>query len=320
MVSRSGPLCSASSNSSLGLEHVTHLLRAVWRRANSPPLTDLQHRTRALFADTHPPAVRFSHMNIAADERARNDLHVDRSRTVHISRTIMLAEATALFDALPDSADITAYRTSVIEDNVLLKRTGVNREKTYRYLKQLYGLDPRDILYRAFRMLWNADTDGRPVLAALNAAYRDEVFRPTCAAILAARLDEPVGNSKFAATVQTAYPSRFSAKSLIAIGQHAASSWAQSGHLRGVQNKRRAKQKASVGPATLALLLGWMDGQRGLGLFETIWANLVTNSLSDLDALAFAASNRDWLRYKRLGDVVEIDFSPFLIGLEDSLG
>lgn len=259
-------------------------------------------------------------MDTVANERLPARWQVDRSRTVHISRTIMLAEAMALFDAIPEGAERAAYRNAVVEDNILLKRTVFNREKTYRYLKQLYGLDPTDALFRALRVLWKADPDGRPLLAALNAAYRDEVFRPTCTAILTARVDEPVAGTQLASSVEAAYPGRFSAKSLVAIGQHAASSWAQSGHLRGIQNKRRARTRASVGPATLAMLLGWVDGQRGLGLFETLWATLVTRNHSDLDALAFAASNRDWLRYKRLGDVVEIDFAPFLARLEASSG
>jgi len=75
-----------------------------------------------------------------------------------------------------------------------------------------------------------------------------------------------------------------------------------------------------VGPATFALLLGWLDGHRGLALFDTLWAKLASTGPNDLDALAFAASNRDWLRYKRLGDVVEIDFAPFLASLEDPRG
>ncbi len=33
---------------------------------------------------------------------------------------------------------------------------------------------------------------------------------------------------------------------------------------------------------------------------------------NELDDLAFAASNRAWLRYKRLGDVAEIDFTGFI--------
>ena len=245
---------------------------------------------------------------------------IDRNRTVHISRTMMLSEATTLFEHVPAAGDLQAYRLAVVNDNVLLKRTVSNREKTFRFLRELYGLEQGDTLFSALRTLWDADPPGRPLIALLNAVYRDEVLRPSAEVIVAARAGAPVTKAELAASVRSVYPSRFGTKTLEVVGRNIASTWTQSGHLKGRVAKVRSQVTATVGPVTFALLLGWLDGQRGLALYESLWANLVTPSTNELDELAFVASNRTWLRYKRLGDVAEIDFAGFIRDLGGHLG
>lgn len=244
----------------------------------------------------------------------------DRSRTVHISRTMMFAEASKLFVAVPSNADLVSYRNAVIDDNVLLKRTMSNREKTFRFLRELYALDTSDVLFMAMRVFWDADPAGRRVVALLNAVFRDEVLRPSIGPILASRPGTPMTKQQLGEVIGAAYPDRFGIKSLAKVSRNVASTWTQSGHLEGHANKRRSAVQATIGPAAFALLLGWLEGLRGLGLFETPWARLVTSSAAELDTLAFAASNRDWLRYKRMGDVVEIDFTEFVARLEETRG
>ncbi len=186
-------------------------------------------------------------------------------------------------------ADLEAYRLAVVDDNVLLKRTVSNREKTFRFLRELYGLEQGDTLFVALRTLWDADPAGRPLIALLNAVYRDEVVRPSAELIVATRPGTPVTKEELAAAIGTAYPDRFGAKSLAKIGRNVASTWTQSGHLKGRVAKVRSQVTATVGPATFALLLGWLDGQRGLALYESLWANLVTPNTNELDDLAFAS-------------------------------
>lgn len=233
---------------------------------------------------------------------------------------MMLNEVTVLFDVVPPSADLQAYQQAVVEDNVLLKRTVSNREKTFRYLRQLYSLTRADKVFRAVRLLWDADSPARPMLALLNAVYRDEVLRPSATAILSARPGSSVTKQDLASAISLAYPNRFGAKSLESIMRNVASTWTQSGHLNGRLNKTRSQVTPKLGAATLAMYLGWLDGRRGLSLFDSLWAQLASSDVHELDALAFAASNRDWLRYKRLGDVVEIDFTALETRLESTRG
>ena len=51
-------------------------------------------------------------------------------RGTQTSRTIMLNELTALFDAVPAHADPTEYTTAIVDDNALGKQTGANRRLT----------------------------------------------------------------------------------------------------------------------------------------------------------------------------------------------
>lgn len=231
---------------------------------------------------------------------------------------MMLAEAEVLFDSVPATADRAVYRSAIVDDNVLLKRTMANREKTWRYLHQLYGLDRSDPLFAMVRQLWAHESSDQALLALLNAAYRDEILRASVPVILRAPLDAEVASPDLGGAVAEAFPGRFGPTSLKSIGQNQISTWAKAGFLTGRRPMRRARVHGNLAAATLALFLGWLDGTRGLGLFETQWAQLCGVTPAELDTFAFAASNRDWLRYKRLGSVIEIDFSDFLARLQEA--
>jgi hypothetical protein len=72
----------------------------------------------------------------------------------HTSRTIQLPGLRALLaavPAVPADADATAYKEAVVAQNVLGKKTLNSRQRSYRYLRELYGLDPGILLFRALR-------------------------------------------------------------------------------------------------------------------------------------------------------------------------
>lgn len=64
----------------------------------------------------------------------------DGDRGTHASRTMMLAELRALFDACPPTATSEAYRAAIIEENILGRGTGEARRVTAQKLRELYGL------------------------------------------------------------------------------------------------------------------------------------------------------------------------------------
>src|SRR5437016_2688815 len=95
---------------------------------------------------------------------------------VHLSKTMMLAELTAVLDRLPNS-DAPAVERSVVVDNLLGKPTGTARRLALARLNTLYGiLAPRPIQLVALR-LWPRNVVGRPLLALLCALAREPLLR-----------------------------------------------------------------------------------------------------------------------------------------------
>lgn len=231
---------------------------------------------------------------------------------VHSSKTMMLPELRLLMANCLASATTEDYRAAVVDENALLKNTATTRRESYSRLRQLYALDGDVILFHALRQLWAADEGAQPVLAVLCATARDPLLRASCTVVLDTSVGEAVTREQFAEAVNAAYPGRYNRTTLKSIGQHLAATWQQSGHLVGKLRKSRARVAASPAATAYALLLGYLCGERGMGLFTTLWARLLDAPPSALDAQAFAAAQRGWLDYRRIGDIADISFSSLL--------
>ncbi len=233
---------------------------------------------------------------------------------------MLLADLRQLLAACAPDALPGDYRAAVVEHNVLAKATTANRRETYQRLRQFYALDPSILIFRALRHLWNADETAQPLLALLCVAARDTVVRVTIDFVL----DTPEGSVLTPlvaeAVIQEAFPDHYGAKTLKSMGQHILGTWAQAGHLRGVIVKTRAHATATPAATAYALLLGHLWGARGGALFETLWARLLDCSPGEMDALAFAASQRGWINYRRVGPVIEVEFPALLSLLEATHG
>ncbi len=232
----------------------------------------------------------------------------------HASKTMMLSELSLLLETVPPDSSEDDYRRAVLEDNVLLKKSESTRKKSLKHLRELYVLEGRDPLFGALRTLYGHDPASLPLLAVLMAVTRDGLLRATAPVILETPAGAPVSAAMLSETVSDAFPDRMSPITLESVGQRTASSWTQSGHLKGRVNKVRARAAASVGVVVYALMLGHLSGVRGLPLYETLWARLLDASPNEIDALAFAASQRGLLEYRRIGDVAEFGFSKLLGG------
>ena len=101
-------------------------------------------------------------------------------------------------------------------------------------------------------------------------------------------------------------------KTLGKIGRNTASSWTQSGHLRGRTNKVRVKAQSHPTSVAYALFLGYLCGSRGEALFHTDWAQLLDAPPHTLHEQAFLASQRGWLDYRHAGTVTDVGFSYLL--------
>ncbi|HNC99357.1 MAG TPA: hypothetical protein PKW90_24700, partial [Myxococcota bacterium] len=210
------------------------------------------------------------------------------------------------------------FRRLIVDENLLGKRTASNRLRADRYLSQLYGLDPTTPVYRIFRRFWDADPPARPLLAALVACARDPLFRCAAPAILAMAPGEPFSNEQLHAALANV-SSSFSSTTVRSTGQNLASSFTQSGHLKGKVHKIRTRAHATPTTAAFAAALGWMQGARGLFLLSSPWAQLLDRNSAEVLDLLLAAGRSGWLDIRSAAGVVEVRMDRLLTPSEQEL-
>jgi len=225
----------------------------------------------------------------------------------HTSKTLMLQELEALLAAVPADAPARVYRAAIVEENVLGKRTLSTRKETASRLSALHGLDPSKPLFRVLRRLWAVDPAAHPQLALLNGLARDPLLMSTTAQVMGMAQGQVLKRAEMVAAVQGFSHDRLSAKVLDAVARNAASSWTQSGHLKGKVKKLRQPLKPHPVALALALWLGYANGKRGKALLNTPWATALDTSSSGLLELAEQAKRLGLLKLSHGGGVVSID-------------
>jgi len=230
----------------------------------------------------------------------------------HSGRTIMLKELRLLLTACPPITSMKGFRSAILSENVLLKHTESTRKESFRRLRELYGLNPDLLLFRALRTLWDQTPEAQPLLALLCATARDPMLRATAEVVLTASLESLVTAQMVSQSIDEQFPGRLNPTTLAGIGRHAASSWTQTGHLLGRTNKVRARAKSHPTSVAYALLLGYLCDVRGEALFHTLWARLLDAQIHILREQAIRASQQGWLEYRHAGEVTEISFHYLL--------
>jgi hypothetical protein len=236
---------------------------------------------------------------------------------VHTARTMMFAELGLLFSAVPAvDASKAEYRAAVVDRNCLGKRSITNRRLTMSHLATLYGLDSSLVVFRALRSLWERDPAGRPVLALECAFARDPLLRKAAPFILERPLASVVTRDEVEEHLEELYPGRFSRVTRETVAQDIDATLTDSKHLVGKAVKKRSKAVATVGTAAYALLLGYLEGARGAGLFETDYARLLDVSKERIIELATDASAHGWIVFKHISDVYDVSFPSVLTAQE----
>ena len=232
---------------------------------------------------------------------------------VHSARTMMLEELRLLLSFVDDpQAEKSVYVHAIVEENCLSKRSGNTRSLTARHLANLYGLDPSITLFHALRFFWKRDPEGHPLLALLCAYARDPILRSSAAFIQNHSPGQIVSRQALEKFIDSQEPGRFSKATLKSTAQNVNSTWTQSGHLKGRAQKVRTQAQATPGSVSYALLLGYLNGFRGESLFKTEYAGLLDCSFYPLIELATEASQKGWIVFKRLEDVIEVLFPNVL--------
>lgn len=229
----------------------------------------------------------------------------------HISRTMMLAELSALLTAVPEGSDPAVYREAILDRNVLGKSTDSTRQKSLRHLRELYALDEEIPIFGLLRKLLAIDAGGLPQFAVQVAWARDPLFRGTTDPVLDATEGERVETDLLARSLESVFPDQYSELNRNKIARNAASSWTQSGHLVGRTSKTRQRIKPTAVAVAMALFLGDTAGYHGTAVFSNPWCRLLDLDPDRAKAMGQEAHRAGFLNLRAVGEVVELSFPMF---------
>jgi hypothetical protein len=198
-------------------------------------------------------------------------------------------------------------RSLVLDQNVLQKRTGSARRLSLRHLEELYGLGALQPISRAMIALWPRAGEGHPMLALLGALAREVLLRKSAKIVLAAPAGAHVHAADLAQSFEERHSGHYTAKMLAKISRNCASSWTQSGHLKGRVRKVRSRPEVSPAAAAYAALLGSLAGFGAPALLASPWFAVLDRSEAEVLALLRKAEGEGLLRLRAGGDVVEIE-------------
>ena len=224
----------------------------------------------------------------------------------------MLTELGGMLDSTSPAASYEDYVAAAVDWNAMHKHTATTRRKTLRHLRELYSLSPTVPVFAAMRAVWYAESDGKPVLAALCATARDPVMRSTFETVVSLERCQPTTAWALSEAVSDAFPGHYGGTVIGRIGRNLASSWSQAGLLSGHSRKVRAQPVATPTNTAYALYLGHLCGAAGDTLFSTIWARMLGRPVSELRALAGLAARQGWLEYRQSGGTTELTFRHFV--------
>ncbi|HUU17857.1 MAG TPA: hypothetical protein VMW72_11950 [Sedimentisphaerales bacterium] len=230
----------------------------------------------------------------------------------HTSRTIMLNELRAVFANCRPNATRDDYLSAIHEDNCLGKRTAATRKLSSQRLSELYAIEPDVPLFRVMRRFWYADREGQALLALLLSLARDPLLRASAPPVLRMRPGEELARQQMTDALTRAVGSRLSESTLDKVVRNAASSWTQSGHLKGRGRKVRQTVTPTAITTAYALLLGYFTGTRGTALFESLWAQVLDAPVGELINLAMDARRLGFLDMSQSGGVIDVSFSRLL--------
>lgn len=225
----------------------------------------------------------------------------------HTSRTMMLEELSATLSAVPACRKMTDYAAAIIEDNCLSKQTVANRRHSLQHLRELYALDPAVPLFRILNRLWILDAKGRPLLALLASLARDPLLMATAAAIIGLPDGAEFQRTAVRATIDKLVGERFNDATLDKAIRNTASSWAQSGHLRGRTFKVRRLVIATPATVAFALYLANAAGFHGQEILTSAWLKVLDCATSSAMELALEAKRIALIDLRVAGDVFELN-------------
>jgi hypothetical protein len=255
--------------------------------------------------------------------REAGDLHASAAagfrfgtKGTHTSRTIMLLELRALFQATGPNAGRADYAAAVVKENCLAKKTIATRRLSAQRLSELYGLDSSIPVFRVLRKLWNLNEESRPLLAIQCSIARDPLLAATAYPILSIPIGDDFPRESVRAALLKSVGERLNDSTLNKVVRNAASSWTQSGHLQGRTLKKRLQVYPTPVNVAYSLFLARCGGFRGTELFTCGWMLLLDCSPSMARELAFEAKRLGLIDLRMAADVIELNLDRLSSGVQ----
>lgn len=236
-----------------------------------------------------------------------------------MARSMMLTELTELCRSMPSEAVPLDYRKNIEEDNLLGKPTFGSRQRSYRHLVQLYGLNPDLTLFRVLRRFASEEPESIPLMGMVCAFCRDPQLRQSFDLIDSLKPGEVLPRVRMEAHLETSFPGLYSKAMKESMAQNVNTTWTVTGHLNGRSVKRRDLPKPRPSASAYAMFAGWLSGLRGQILLQSVFGRLLALTPDQILNHLADASAHGWLRLRNAGGVTEIDFSPLLTQQEQDI-
>jgi hypothetical protein len=197
----------------------------------------------------------------------------------------------------------------ILNSNVSNKLSNRNLLKTNQYLKQLYGFDKKDLLFRCFKHYWTlVDNEKKSILALLFALSNDFLLRESIDIVVNSKVGERVAIEKFDDNIEKYHQGKYSINTRRSAAQNVASSWKQAGYIQGKIKNIRVQPIHDYYTVAFALLLSYLHGDRGEYILLSKWIKALAISTEELRDLIKEAAKRDLLQYQYGGNVTVISF------------
>ena len=241
------------------------------------------------------------------------------SRAAKLRYTFMFDNLTSLLSIVEDvGTKRQDYRHAIVDENCLGKHSYAARTGTFQSLVRFYGLSPSFVLFRALRYFWKRDsaTPVRALLAMQCASARDPFLGEVTPFLERLQVGEIANRQALEMFICQLYPDQFSKTTLVAMSSKIFSTWVKAGYLSGGTRKARSYVPVTAANVSYALLLGYLLGVRGEMLFATSFMKLLGCPFDEALRLATFASQKGWIVFKRVGNVIEVLF-PLLVSPEE---
>lgn len=233
----------------------------------------------------------------------------------------MLDELGVLLSVVPADEEAERYRHAIIEDNVLHKTTVSNRERTFKFLRRLYALDPQVCLFREMRRLSLYAADDTKLLTGLLAMAREPILRECLGMVLNIPVGDSLGRAQFEAWIRAFAPGQYSESMFISFSHNLYASFYQFGYLGESVGKARTRirPKSGIASVTYAAFLDWLQGMSGIALLQGDYSRALDLGTDEHVALLQAAGRQGLLKVAYSGGVLELAFPGFLKNNESRL-